>query len=140
MSAPGIQLNSEPHLPQVQPTVRQYLQSIKDAVASNNLSAAQQAFAQLTKALPFPAQATSGETNEFATHISQGMQALGQALETGDLAAAQQAVGGLRTNMPSVPDAQAQRQSVATEPASEIGSDVSSEDGSSAGPNLNVRA
>jgi hypothetical protein len=138
MSAPGIQLNSEPHLPQVQPTLRQYLQSIKDAVASNNLSAAQQAFAQLTKALPFSAQA-SGETNEFAAHISQGMQALGQALETGDLAAAQQAISGLRTNMQPLPDAHAQQQSVAAEPVSENGPDVSSEDGSGAGPNLNVR-
>jgi len=76
MSAPGIQLSSQPYLTYFQPTIRQYLQSIKDAVVSNNLPAARQAFTQLSKAIPSPAQGNSGETHEFAVRISQGVQDL----------------------------------------------------------------
>jgi|SRR5271166_67375 len=140
MSAPGIQLSSQPYLTYFQPTIRQYLQSIKDAVVSNNLPAARQAFTQLSKAIPSPAQGNSGETHEFAVRISQGVQDLGQALEAGDLGAAQHAVGGLRTEIQSISDAQSRKQeSVAEETASSTGP---AEDGSIAGggTNLNVRA
>lgn len=140
MSAPGIQLSPEPHLTYFQPTIRQYLQSIKDAVASNNLPAAQQAFAQLAKAVPAPARGSSA-TNEIAARISQSMQTLGQALETSDLAAAQQAIAGLHRNIQSMSDHQGGEQaSVTVEPGA--GSEVSSIDGGilDAGSGLNVRA
>jgi hypothetical protein len=139
MSAPGVQLSSEPYLTYFQPTIRQYLQGIRDAVASNNLPAAQQAFTQLAKVIPSPAPGTRVQTNEFAARISQGVQVLGEALQTGDLSAAQQAIAGLRVNIQSMSDEQGHRQqSVGTGVASDNGSDVSPTDGS--GLNLNVRA
>jgi hypothetical protein len=143
MSAPGIQLSSQPALTYFHPTIQEYLQSIKEAVISNNLPAARQAFAQLTKAIPSSVQSGSGETNEFASRISEGMRALGQALETSDLATAQQAVGGLRTSLQSMSDAHSsQPQGAAEESASGNTSDVSPGDGGIAGGgiNLNVRA
>jgi|SRR5271165_4499076 len=135
MSAPGIQLSSEPQFTYFQPTIRQYLQGIRDAVGSNNLAAARQAFAQLTKAVPAPTQGVSGKADELAARVGQGMQALGQALETSDLAAAQQAVAGLRTSFQSISDEPVQNQrSVAEESGSSNGA------GSDGGPNLSVRA
>jgi ribosomal protein S20 len=141
MSAPGIQLNSQPQLTYVQPTLRQYLQSIKEAVMSNNLPAAQQAFAQLQKALPSQSQGSAGQTNEAATRISQGLQAVGTALEAGDLSGAEQAIGELRQNIQSASDGQAHQQKSVAEPVSSNGPEVSLEDGNSSdsGPNLNVR-
>jgi len=136
MSAPGIQLSSEPQLTYFQPTIRQYLQGIRDAVGSNNLAAARQAFAQLTKAVPAPTQGVSGKADELAARVGQGIQALGQALETSDFAAAQQAVAGLRTSFQSISDEPVQKQAiVAEESGSSNGAGVS--DG---GPNLSVRA
>jgi len=136
MSAPGIQLSSEPQLTYFQPTIRQYLQGIRDAVGSNNLAAARQAFAQLTKAVPPPTQGASGKADELAARVGQGMQALGQALETSDFAAAQQAVAGLRTSFQSISQEPVPKQpSVAEESGSSTGGGVS--DG---GPNLSVRA
>jgi hypothetical protein len=116
MSAPGIQLNSTPHLIYVQPTIQQYLQGIKEALVSNNLPAARQAFTQLTKAVPSSSSGSGEPTSEFATRISQGLQA-GQA----DL---QPAV----TTSPSLS-------------GSDASSDVSSSDHSSPdpGPSLSVR-
>jgi len=139
MSAPGIQLSSEPYRTYFQPTIRQYLQGIKDAIASNNLPAAQQAFADLRKAIPSPAQGTSGHANELATSVGQGLQALGQALETGDLTAAHEAVGGIRANIQSMSEGQPLK--AAIESASGV-SDASPAEGtiSEGGPHLNVRA
>lgn len=133
MSAPGIQLNSEPHLPAVHPTVRQYLQGIKEAVMSDNLPAAQQAFAQLKKAVPSPSQGSSGQNNDLATRISQGLDAVGKALQAGDLTGARQAVGELRQNFQSASNGQVGQSS---------GSDISTEDGggSDSGPSLNITA
>jgi hypothetical protein len=125
MSAAGIQLSSAPSLTYFQPTVRQYLQSIRDAVAFNHLSAAQQAFAQLAKVIPVSAQVAEGQTGELAGRINQGMQALGQALETGDLTAAQHAVAGIRTNVQSMSKQAPPQPDGAT---------------SESGSNLNVRA
>jgi hypothetical protein len=141
MSAPGIQLNSEPQLTYVQPTLRQYLQSIKEAVMSNNLPAAQQAFAQLQKALPFASQGSGGQANEAATRISQGVLAVGNALEAGDLSGAEQAIGELRQNIQSASDGQAGQQKSVAGPVSSNGLEVSPEDGnnSDSGPKLNVR-
>jgi len=141
MSAPGIQFSSEPHLTYFQPTIQQYLQSIRDAVGSNNLAAARQAYAQLTKTVPVPAQGAGENANELAARVEQGIQALGQALETSDVAAAQQAVAGLRTSMQSMFEEHGRKPpSVAAE--SGPGNAVSPRDGavSDGGPNLSVRA
>jgi hypothetical protein len=145
MSAPGIQLNSTPQLIYVQPTIQQYLQGIKEALVSNNLPAAQQAFTQLTKAVPSSSPASGEPTSEFATRISQGLQAVGNALAAGDLSGAGQAVTELRQNIQSAPAGQSDQQpAVTTSPSlsgSDASSDVSSSDHSSpdAGPSLSVR-
>jgi hypothetical protein len=141
MSAPGIQLNSQPHLTFVQPTIQQYLQGIREAVMSNNLPAAQQAFAQLQKAIPSPSQESGGQSNAFAARISQAVQAVGKALDAGDLSGAEQAVGELRQSFQSVSDRQAnQLQRVAAESVSASAPADSSEDDSNSdpGPKLNV--
>ncbi len=139
MSAPGVQLNSAPHLTYFQPTIQQYLQSVKEAVMSNDLPAARQAFTQLTKAVPLPSR--GAQASEVATRISQGLQAVGNALEAGDLSAAGQAVGELRQNLQSAPNSPAdQQQSAVAESPSRDASDVSPSDNSSPeGPNLSVR-
>jgi hypothetical protein len=141
MSAPGIQLNSEPQLSYFQPTIQQYLQGIKEAVMSNNLPAAQQAFAQLQKAVPALAQTSGGQSNAFAARISEGVQAVGTALAAGDLSGAEQAVSQLRQSFQSAPDRQAgQQQSVAAESVSTDEPAGSSEDDSSdSGPSVSVR-
>jgi hypothetical protein len=142
MSAPGIQLNSEPQLTHFQPTIRQYLQSVVEAVMSNNLPAAQQAFAQLTRNIPSPAAASGSQKTELATRVQQGVQVLGKALETGDLSAAQQAVGELGAGIPSVFDGPGgPKQSVPSEPAVGNVSSVPLVEDSSPGrgSNLNVR-
>jgi hypothetical protein len=138
MSAPGIQLNPEPHLTYFQPTVRQYLQKIIEAVMSNNLPAARQAYAQLTKAVPSLSQGGSAPTNKLATRIGQSLQDVGRALEAGDQAGAEEAVRDLRHNLESVSRAQVHPPNTVAEPTSSNGPDVSAGDGS--GPNLNVRA
>jgi hypothetical protein len=143
MSAPGIQLSSQPLVTYFRPTIRQYLQGIKDAVALNNLPAARQAFAQLTKAVPSAAQRTSAQASELPTRVAQNMQALGSALEAGDHSAVQQAVAELRANLQSMSDEQGQqRQSAAAEPVAASGSEGAHADGSisEAGPNLSVKA
>jgi len=143
MSAPGIQLSSQPLVTYFRPTIRQYLQGIKDAVASNDLAAARQAFAQLTKAIPSAAQPSSVHVSEPSTRVGQNMQALGNALEAGDHSAAQQAVAELRINFQSVAEEQGpKRQSPAAEPAAASGSEGAHPDGSisEAGPNLSVKA
>lgn len=138
MSAPGVQLSSEPQFTYFQPTIREYLQSIRDAVGTNNLAAARQAFAQLTKVVPAAVQGATDNANELAAHVGQGMQALGHALETSDLEGAQYAVAGLRTSIQSMSEEQVQKQSsVAAEAGSSGETAVSARDG---GPNLNVRA
>jgi hypothetical protein len=140
MSAPGIQLNSEPHITVVQPTIQQYLQGVREAVMSNNLAAAQQAFAQLQKAIPSPAQESGGRSNAFAARISQGVQAVGNALEAGDLPGAEQAVAELRQSFQSASDRQASQQRVAAESVSSSAPANSSEDdsGSDSRPKLSV--
>ena len=52
MAAPGIQLNSQIQLTYFQPTVDQYVEKIKQAVASQDKTAAEQALEQLEKAVP----------------------------------------------------------------------------------------
>lgn len=132
MSANGIQLNSEVHLQYFHPTIGEYLQSIKDAAVSNNLSAAHQAFALLRKSLQSPMQ---GRTTEPATRIRQGLQDAGKALETGDLSGAAQAIGELQQNIQSMSEGQAQQQDTTAS-----GADASSVGGSDlrVGINLNV--
>jgi hypothetical protein len=142
MSAPGIQLNSEPQLTHFQPTIPQYLHSVAEAVMSNNLPAAQVAFAHLTKTLP--TSAIASERTALATRVQQGVQVLGKALETGDLSAARQAVVELGLDIQSRPDPQIhqpQSADVAAESALHKGSDVPAAEGSTpeGGSNLNVR-
>jgi hypothetical protein len=144
MSAPGIQLNSTPQLIYVQPTIQQYLQGIKEAVISNNLPAAQQAFSQLTKAAP-SSQGSGDQANDLATRISQGLQAVGNALAAGDLSGAGQAVSELRQNIQSASTGQADQQPAVTTSPSLSGSDASSnassgdDSSSDPGPSLSVR-
>ena len=139
MSAPGIQLNSAPLITYFQPSIRQYLQNIKEAVMSNNLPAARQAFAQLTKAVPTSSQGSGAQANELAARVSQGLHALGSALNAGDLSRASQAVGELRQNIQSASDRQAEQpRTVVTESPSQNGSDVSARS-SEPGSKLSVR-
>lgn len=143
MSAPGIQLNLEPHLTLFQPSIRQYVQSVVEAVVANNLPAARQAFTHLAKAVPSTLTASSGQGTDQATRIQRGVQALGRALETGELGAARQAAGELGVNIQPTFDGQGgPQQSAASEPVSGAGSDATAaeitvQDG---GSNLNVRA
>ncbi len=109
---------------------------------SNNLPAARQAFAQLTKAGPSPSQGSSGQTSKLAASISEGLQAVGKALEAGDLSGVGQAVGELRRDIESMAVRPApQPQSIAAESPSSNGSDVSAVDGNSSesGSSVNVR-
>jgi hypothetical protein len=141
MSAPGIQLNSQPQLTYFQPTVRQYLQSIKEAVMSNDLTAAQQAFAQLIKAAPSLSPGSGEQAIELATRVSRGLQAVGSALKAGDLPGAGEALGELRQTIQPVAEHPAVEQSVVAELASQNSSQVPSDGPSSdQGPNLSVRA
>lgn len=110
MSATGTQLSPEPQFTYFHPTIQEYWRSVETAVVSKNLPAAQQAFAQLTKALQFPAQ---GQPSELANRISQGLQNVGKALEAGDLAGAARAISELPRKAPSIPEGQAQQQGVA---------------------------
>ncbi len=142
MSAPGIQLKPETHLPLVQPTIRQYLQSIKEAVMANNLPAAQKAFVQLQKATASANPASAGQPNAFAARISRGVEAIGSALEAGDLPGVEQALGEFRQNSASLTGSRAsQPEGTAPEPVSDNSLDVESEDDSSSnsGTNLNAR-
>jgi len=142
MSAPGVQFNSEGHVAYFHPTVRQYLQGIRDALASDNLPVAQQAFAQLTKTISLPGHGIIGQTGELTARVSEAMGVLGTALEAGDFSAARQAVGQLRVSAQSVADEQARKQQATPdERVSANGSDVSAGDSiSQGGPTLNVRA
>jgi len=102
MSAPGIQLNSAPQISYFQPDVRQYLQKIEQAVTSNNLPAARQAFASLSKAVQSPATANrvQGQREEHAAQsVSNNLQGLGQALDAGDLHEAGRVLQGLQQNL-----------------------------------------
>jgi hypothetical protein len=139
MSAPGIQLNSEPHLPHFQPTVRQYVLGIQEAVASNRLPVAQQLLTRLSKAI-----STAGPGNadsaEAAARIQQSVQALGKALQAGDVAAAQASVRELRQNVQGVSVEQAHLQpTVSTGVPASNGQEVAPADNSSETPTLNVR-
>jgi soluble cytochrome b562 len=135
MSAPGIQLILESHVTYFQPTIREYLQGIRDAVASNNLSAARQAFAQLAKAIPVSAQRAGGRANELPTHMSQGMQLLGRALDASDLAAVQHAVVELRASIQSMSDEHGHQGPVNASDAFAVDGGVSD-----TGHSLNVKA
>ncbi len=138
MSAPGVQLNSAPHITYFQPTIQQYLQGIKEAVMSNDLPAAQKAFAQLTKALPLPS--PGGKTSEVAG-IGEGLQAIGNALEAGDLSGAGEAVAALRQSFQSESNGRPHQQQIPVAESPSTSSDASSGDSPSSeqGPNLSVR-
>ena len=101
MSTTGVQLNSQAQFTYFHPTIREYLQGVREGLSSNNLAAAQRDFARLNKAL----QSSTGDgASASASLISQGLQALGKALEAGDLSGAAQALGELPP-IQSVPEA-----------------------------------
>ena len=138
MSAPGIQLNSQPNPTYFPPSIRQYLQSIQEALTSNNLPAAQQAVAQLTKAIPSLSQGSAGQANELTARVSQRLEVVGRTMEMGDLSGAATEVANLRRDLQSASSAEAHQQQIApVEPASSNGAEDSSSD---LGPNLNVTA
>ena len=101
MSAPGVQLSSETHISCFQPSVRQYLQQIEQAVISKNVPAAQQILGQLEKTV---ATSTSASGGQFSGQVVSDLQKIGAALAAGDLDAAGRAVDELRqhTSRPSV--------------------------------------
>ncbi len=137
MSAIGTQLNPEPQLTHFHPTLREYLQSLKTALAAKDLPAAQQAHAQLTKTVQSAAQ---GQTGETAIRTHRGLQDVGKALEAGNIPGAAQAVDELPQDFRSIFAAgQAQPQDVA-ELASGNSSDVSAtvDSNPATGSNLNV--
>lgn len=97
MSAPGIQLGSAGRLTFFEPSVRQYLQQVEQAVVSQNLTAAQQAFAQLeqrVRALTPSTVRTSA--SQFPVRSVGELGNVGAALESGDLSAAGRALAELR--------------------------------------------
>jgi hypothetical protein len=127
MSSNGIQLNTQAELTYFHPSIREYWQSIRDAVVSNNLSEAEQAFTQLRKAIESLAQE---QTSEPAQRISQGLQDVGQALEAGDLSSAAQALGKLSANIASMSQEQSKPQEdLAAESVSSTGTAVSLREG-----------
>lgn len=104
MHTNGIQLNSESPLQYFHPTLDEYWQNIKDAVASNNWSAAQQAFALVRE---FMRSAAHGQTGAPVVPINQSLENVAKALETGDLSAAASAITDLQENMQSMAREQA---------------------------------
>ncbi|MFY9647683.1 MAG: hypothetical protein WAK29_21060 [Terriglobales bacterium] len=138
MSATGVQLSSELSLTYFHPTIREYLQDLKQAVGTENLPAAKQALAQLGKAIPSEAQ---GQGGGHATSISQALQDAGTALEAGNFSGAEQAVGQIHDGLQSISAEQKGQAPVAADSTAQTSTDVSSEDGndSEIGPNLNVR-
>ena len=137
MSTPGVQLNSEPHLTHFPPSIRQYLQGVEEALTSNNLPAAQQAFAQLKRTIPLSSQAGGGrQTNELALHISESLAVVGKSLSAGDLSGAAEAFGKIHQNLQAYSSQQSHEKSVSVEPAV---SSPSQDGDSESGASLNVR-
>lgn len=99
MSAPGVQLYSPVQGNYFEPDVRAYIQKIEQAVVSNNLAAAQQAFVQLDTLVheypPAASKAGGWQSPEAAKSVA----AIGQALKEGDLDGAATALAGLRANL-----------------------------------------
>lgn len=139
MSAPGIQLGSEPHFSYFQPDVREYLQKLEQAVVSNNLAAARHAYAQLQKSVdPSTPHATNRLGAQASAQVSAELQTIGKALESGQLSEAGDALRELRKTMTAnqVPP---QSRTSESEPANgETASET--EHSSDSRPNLNVRA
>src|ERR1039457_4575293 len=75
---------------------RQDFQNLGNALQSGNLTAAQQAFAQLQQPNPNSGQSQSTQNSNPA---SQAVQNLGSALQSGDLSGAQQAFAQLQQGM-----------------------------------------
>ena len=72
---------------------KQAFQSLGNALQSGNLTAAQQAFAQLQQYSPGNGQASNNQnsTSTTTSNVTDPLQALGTALQSGNLSAAQQA-------------------------------------------------
>ncbi len=104
MSASGIQLKAEPQVTYWHPTIQQYLHGIREAVMTNNLPAAEQAYARLVKAVP------AGGSSAIASRVEE----VGKALGSGDLAAAEQALGAVRQELQSAASAKVAAEPVAT--------------------------
>jgi hypothetical protein len=110
MATSGVELKSGPQLTQWHPTIQEYLQGVRQAVLSNNLAAAQQAFTRLQKAL-------GSAPSAGVERIGESVQALGQVLEAGDLPGAEQALGTLRLELQASSGLQVSRQA---QPVTEI--------------------
>jgi hypothetical protein len=102
MAAPGVQLNSDKQLEYFEPTVDQYVKKLEQAVASNDLSTAKQALANLNGAMTNEHRSTSNGTGvPDSEQTSTAMNDIGSALENGDLTSAESAVGELRKSLSS---------------------------------------
>jgi len=93
MAAPEVQFNSEQHLAYFEPTVDQYVKKLEQAVASNDLSSAQQALANINKAISAPSSGSNGTASQHSQQISADLESIGAALQSGDLASAANVLG-----------------------------------------------
>lgn len=102
MAAPGVQFNSEMHLTYFEPTVDQYVKKLGQALASGDMAAAQQALANLDKAITTaPRSSGEGIGLQSSQQVSANLKNMGSALQTGDLTAAEGALGELRNELSS---------------------------------------
>ncbi len=96
MAAPGIQLNSQIQLTYFQPTVDQYVEKIKQAVASQDKTAAEQALEQLEKAVPGAGQTGgNGSASGASGKVTTALQYVRSAIEGSDFPTAGLAVTAL---------------------------------------------
>lgn len=122
MSAPGIQLGSGAQLAYFEPTVRQYLQQLIEAVTTQNLTTAGQALARLEEAV---------HASGSSVQILSDLQRVSAALHSGDLSAAGQAVDQLQQHFSAVPARRSDAEGNPTAPAlssGPTGTEVRAED------------
>ena len=96
--AARVQLDPGIHLGYFEPTVDQYLKKIQQAVTTQDLSAAQQAFARLEKKMSTSAQPATGTGSQPSAQLLGDLGNIGAALGSGDLALAGQALNDLRNS------------------------------------------
>lgn len=99
MSAPGIQLYSSTETKYFEPDVRTYVQKIEQAVVSNNLPVARQAFEQLDKLVSSSTAVGGRAGSSHTAELAHKVAVLGQALTAGDIDTAANALVGLRQTL-----------------------------------------
>ena len=131
MSAPGIQLSSEAQFTYFEPSVRQYLQNVEQAVVSQNVATARQAFSQLDRTVRAAALSSARVFgSQHSEQVISHLQTVGAALESGDLPAAGRALNELQQHLSGSPARE----------AGQTGGDTPAEnDSSESSRNLNVR-